>query len=82
MEWFANWWESLEIIQQVFACIAIPATVILVLQTLLLLFGLGGSHDIDNGEGINFDSHDISHDLNSDHDSADHLDGLRIFTIR
>ena len=33
------WWESLQAIQQVFYIIAIPATLVLILQTILLLFG-------------------------------------------
>lgn len=38
------WWESLSITEQIFAIVAIPSTVILLIQTLLLIFGLGG-HD-------------------------------------
>lgn len=48
MEWFTNWWEALSGLQQVLACFAIPATVLLVLQTILLLFTAGG-HDADHG---------------------------------
>lgn len=76
--WFTNWWEGLTLLQQCFAAVAIPATVILVLQTVLLLFGLGG-HDADHGEvdtDHDFD-HDMDHDLDhdTDHDfdhDADH----------
>ena len=35
------WFASLTTVQQVYAAIAVPATVCLVLQTLLLLFGIG-----------------------------------------
>lgn len=35
------WWESLSPLQHVFAYFAFPATILLVLQTLLTLFGLG-----------------------------------------
>ena len=76
--WFTNWWEGLTLLQQCFAVVAIPATVILLLQTVLLLFGLGG-HDADHGEvdtDHDFD-HDMDHDLDhdTDHDfdhDADH----------
>ena len=34
------WWESLTNLQQIFALVAIPATLLLLLQTLLLLFGM------------------------------------------
>ncbi len=37
----AAWWNSLTSLQQIFACIGIPATLVLVVQTVLLLFGIG-----------------------------------------
>lgn len=39
----AEWWASLTLLQQISACIALPATLLLVLQTVLLLFGFGDS---------------------------------------
>lgn len=48
MQWFTDWWQALTGLQQVLACFAIPATVILLLQTILLLFGAGG-HEADHG---------------------------------
>lgn len=42
------WWESLSMLQRVFACFALPATLILVIQTILLLFGIG-DHGADTG---------------------------------
>lgn len=50
----AAWWESLNAIQHVFAYIALPATIILILQTLLVLFGLG-DHDADTDAGAGLD---------------------------
>ena len=47
---FVNWWNSLTGLQQFLACGALPATALLLLQTILLLFGLGGGHDADQGE--------------------------------
>lgn len=95
MEWFTSWYESLNTVQQVLAAGAIPATVILIIQTVLLMFGVGG-HDADHGEfdhdfsySHDFDGHidhdfDHSHDFDGhiDHDGAHHLSGVRIFTIR
>lgn len=52
-----QWWESLSGLQQIFACVAISATVILVIQTLLTLLGLGhGSGDGHDG-GFVHDAH-------------------------
>ncbi|MCI9450201.1 MAG: hypothetical protein HFE30_08120 [Clostridiales bacterium] len=67
MEWFNIWWNSLSTLGQIFATCAIPATVLLFLQTILLIFGLGG-HGADHGEA----DHDTAHDLFS-HD-AGHMD--------
>ena len=60
MTWFTVWWNGLTLLQQGFAAVAIPATVILLLQTVLLLFGFDG-HAADHGEGGDFD-HDFDHD--------------------
>ena len=55
-----NWWNSLDALQHFFAYIAIPATLILCIQTILLLFGLGAGGDgnldsdtsgLDTGDG-------------------------------
>jgi hypothetical protein len=89
---FAAWWESLSGLGQFFALVAIPATVILILQTLMLLFGLTGHGDVDaGGNDLDHDhdfgldhGHDVAHDHPLDsrelHDVHDH--GLRIFTVR
>lgn len=42
MEWIIGWWEGMTGLQQAFACVAVPATLLLILQTVLLLFGMGG----------------------------------------
>ena len=98
MSFFTDWWAGLNLLQQSFVVVAIPATVVLFLQTLLLLFGLGSSHDVDHGVDHDFD-HDLSHDFDHDsdavaghdaahefhdtpHDGAHHAAGLRIFTVR
>ncbi len=61
-----DWWYSLSIIQQIFLCIAIPSTLILLIQTVLVLFGLG-----DN---------DADADIDADTDLDN--DGLALFSIR
>ncbi len=87
MQWFYDWWNALNMLQQSFAVVAIPATVMLVLQTVLLLIGLGG-HDADHGEmaddhsglgdhGWDHDAHEFDHGAehafdHDDHDADDH----------
>lgn len=48
MEWFSVWWNSLDMFSQVMYCIALPTTLILLIQTLMIIFGFG--HD---GAGFN-----------------------------
>jgi len=45
----SEWWEGLNLLQQVLYCIAIPSTLIMLIQTVLILIGIG-SH----GAGIDF----------------------------
>ncbi len=85
------WWDSLTPISQVFACIAVPATIVLLIQTILMLIGIGS----EAGDG--FDGPDADLDTDVDIDDADGvfgheildgdpdplgLDGLRVFTVR
>ena len=84
-----DWWSSLGIASQIFYCVAIPATLILIVQTVLMLIGIG--EDADGlGDGFN-DVTDIptdSHDgVFGDNEITDAPDtegfiGLRIFTFR
>lgn len=67
----AAWWNSLTGLQQIFACIGIPATLVLVVQTILLLFGIGDGSDADMD--IDPDGFDVS-------DAGD--GGLVLFSIR
>ncbi|PKM62944.1 MAG: hypothetical protein CVU97_02910 [Firmicutes bacterium HGW-Firmicutes-21] len=47
-----EWFNQLNSLQQIFCLIAIPSTLVLILQTILLLFGIGdGETDVD-GDGI------------------------------
>ena len=80
------WWESLSTFSQVLACMAIPATLILLIQTILTLIGIG-----DNGVDSDIGDADIDADAAdgvfgaelTDGDSAPSgLDGLRIFSVR
>lgn len=75
-----EWWESLGDIGRIFACVAIPSTVILFLQTILMLIGIGGgslgADDADADTGLDTD-------IDNDGDIETELDGgLRLFSFR
>jgi membrane protein implicated in regulation of membrane protease activity len=64
-----NWWNELLLIQQIFALIALPSTLLIVIQTVLMLIGIGGDSgadaDVDLDDGIEVPD-----------------DGLAIFSVR
>ncbi len=72
----AQWWNGMTTFQQVTAVIAIVASVLLVIQIILLLIGLGHSADVDvpGGTGADFDDA-----VNGDY--AD-LGSVKILTVR
>lgn len=91
-----EWWNSLEFAAQIFYCIAIPSTLILLIQTVLLFLGIGEDGDGDaifdgiSGAGSADDIPDVpdvdegvfdAHPVSDTHDLSG-LDGLRIFTVR
>ena len=41
------WWNELELIQQIFALVAIPSTLIMVIQTAMLIIGMDNEADMD-----------------------------------
>ena len=43
MEWLSTWWGGLDIFSQILHCISIPSTLILIIQTVLIIAGFGDS---------------------------------------
>lgn len=92
MQWLANWWSEISVVTQVFLCAAIPATLIMLIQTVMMLFGMGFGGDAD-GDGVDFDGAD-DFDIADGLDAADDFElpsgdadvdfdpGLRIFSVR
>lgn len=62
-----TWWNGLNLTQQIFALFALPATVILAIQTILLLLGLGSHHDggLDPNGAHEANVHDGGTDMNA-----------------
>lgn len=73
------WYNNLNLIQRIYALIAIPSTAILLIQTIMMFFGFGhgdGSADVHDGSS-DFDAD--NGDINGVHDGGD---GLALFSIR
>lgn len=72
-----EWWNSLSLLSQIFTCIAFPATLVLLIQTVMMLIGFGDDSDVPDSTEADLDADvdDIPHDFEG-------LDGLRIFTVR
>ena len=70
MEWLSEWWDGLQLAEQILYCIAVPATLILIIQLILMLIGMG-----DSGAGIN-PSDTSGLDLPEGLDGVDVPDGL------
>lgn len=75
-EWFMN-----DPLQAVLYIVAVPSTVILLIQTILLLFGIGGDEadvDFDADNGID----GVFGDDVVDYADVPDVSGLRLFTVR
>lgn len=78
---FIEWWNALGLVTQIFYCIAIPATLVLVIQTILMFFGFDDGDadadfdvDLDADADIDFDG-DIDADVPVDADAFDGVYG-------
>lgn len=83
-----EWWNSLNLTLQIFYCFAIPATLVLLIQTILMLIGIGDGDadfdapDVDFEGDVDFDTDGIPDDTAIDIDDLAGLDSLHIFTVR
>ena len=76
MEWFENWWSGLKLLEQVMYCIAIPSSLLLFIQTILLAIGAAGAGSGDmfnpsdtSGLDMYGDTGDIGGDFDTDFDT-------------
>lgn len=80
-----EWWNSLSLVAQIFYCIAVPSTLFLLVQTILMFIGMGNDGDADGADTDVSDDVDVdgSEDGGFDEDlDPNGFDGLRIFTVR
>lgn len=88
------WWNSLTIAAQIFYCVAIPSTLVLLIQTILMFLGIGDEAEGLGGEVSDGMPDEVPEDLpdvdegvfgeDAVTDAADLSGwaGLRIFTVR
>ena len=86
-----EWWNSLNALTQIFFCVAIPSTLVLIIQTILTFIGIGAESDFDTDaeietpEGMSSDVGDgvFDSDTELDCESIDSgMDSLKLFTFR
>lgn len=77
-----EWWNSLDLALQIFYCIAIPATLVLLIQTFLMFIGIGDGDADFNAPDVDFNSDGIPDDIDMDIDDVTGFESLHIFTIR
>ena len=97
MEWLNNWWDVLVLIEKILYCIAIPSTLIMLIDTLIMIIGGdGGGEGINPSDtsGIDFDTDvDIDTDIDFDTDIGDDaavdaggnpadMPALKLFTLQ
>jgi hypothetical protein len=64
-----DWWESLSTLQRIFGLVAVPSTIVMIVQTILVVVGFG---DVDA---------DVDGDV-SDASLSDSSDGLALVSVR
>ena len=84
-----DWWNSLSSLSQIFYCIAIPSTLLLLIQTVLLFIGIGDEADgadadmpTDVSDAMPDDVPDIDSSDVSELSDAAGWDALKLFTLR
>ncbi len=68
------WWESLTALERIFACVAIPATLLLLIQLITTLIGLGGQDG--DAEGPDLDGDGVPDGVDLDLDGDGIPDGV------
>lgn len=81
-----DWWNSLSTVSQIFYCMAIPATLVLLIQTAMMFIGMEGESEGFGDDPLpddlpETDLPDAGDGIAEDMD-PDAFDGLRVFTFR
>ena len=79
-----EFWTTLTLLQKIYFCIGLGASIFLILQIITMLFGLGDSAEADVDVDLSTDADvDVDGDFSSDADSTlEVADGFNLFTLR
>ena len=88
-----DWWNGLDFLMKVLYCIAVPSSLLLLIQTVMSLMGFGDNGaglEVSDTSGLDLDSgadmteFDDIQDLPASHDGSNPLDysTLRLFTVQ
>ncbi len=78
------WWAALTALERICLYVAVPATLVLVVQTILMFIGLGGDGDMDGPDldGIDMDGDGVPDQPADDDLSETAGSGLKLITLR
>ena len=74
-----DWWNSLGLASQIFYCLAIPSTLLMLIQTITMFIGFGAEGADDIGDDVDLDID--SSDSVFDEDPIYHYDTLTILGV-
>lgn len=81
-----DWWNSLELATQIFYCIAVPSTLVLLIQSVLTFMGIGDGIDADVDTDVDLDLNAadgvFGDNQPTEAPDTDGMEGMRLFTFR
>lgn len=78
MEWLSTWWSGLDLFTQILYCVSIPSTLVLIIQTILIVMGFAnGGPDMNFSDTSGFEVPDCDCGMCDPADIGDmsHVDG-------
>lgn len=83
MDWATTWWEALPLFEKVLWCIAIPFSILTVLQVILEMLGAGDSGtDTGADGGMDMDMDAADGDISGGHVHGHDISPFNMFTVK
>lgn len=72
MEWLSTWWSGLDLFTQILYCVSIPSTLVLIIQTILIIMGFAnGGPDMNFSDTSGFEVPDCDYGMYDPSDIGD-----------